>query len=132
MPNCRLPLLKYLFIYNYHIWYSLYSAKLPSLRPSVHLWTQVLWSIPEPSRMSQPLFGAHPFGLKFNTSLNKKAHFRLEQNFSLLRKNTFLIGAFINKRARLLQSLVFFFRINSKRRRFCSVCSTKRILRKRI
>ena len=36
----------------------------------------------------------------------------------------FLVGAFINKRARLLQSLVwssFFFKTDSKRRNFCSV-----------
>ena len=32
-----------------------------------------------------------------------------------------LVSAFINKRARLLQSLVFFFKTDSKRRNVCSV-----------
>ena len=38
----------------------------------------------------------------------------------------------VNKGARLLQSFVFFFETDSKRRNFCSVGSTKRILVKRI
>ena len=45
----------------------------------------------------------------------------------LKRLSELLVGAFINKRARLLQSLVFFFNTDSKRRNFCSLCSTKQI-----
>ena len=48
------------------------------------------------------------------------------------RNGVFLVGAFIIKRARLLQSLVFVFKTDSKRRNFCSVCSTIRKHGKRI
>ena len=49
-----------------------------------------------------------------------------------LRLITFLVGAFINKRARQLQSLVFFLEDRLEATKFCSVCSTKRIPRKGI
>ena len=38
--------------------------------------------------------------------------------------HVFLVGVYINKRARLLQSLVFFSRQTQKRRNVCAVCST--------